>query len=115
MKKIAIGCDPNAAGLKRAIIKHLAELGYECEDYGSDDPIYANVAIEVAEAACRCDDKIFLPRIILAIARYLKNDLQGAKAALEDTRRIRPKLSTDEITRFARPEEINGLKEVGLL
>ena len=50
MKKIAIGCDPNAAGLKQAIIKHLAELGYECEDYGSDDPIYANVAIDVAEA-----------------------------------------------------------------
>ncbi len=50
MKKIAIGCDPNAAGLKEAIIKHLVELGYECEDYGSDDPIYANVAISVAEA-----------------------------------------------------------------
>jgi ribose 5-phosphate isomerase B len=50
MKKIAIGCDPNAAGLKNAIIKHLAELGYECEDYGSEDPIYANVAIAVAEA-----------------------------------------------------------------
>jgi len=50
MKKIAIGCDPNAAGLKKAIINHLAELGYECEDYGSEDPIYANVAIEVAEA-----------------------------------------------------------------
>ena len=50
MKKIAIGCDPNAAELKHAIIKHLADLGYECEDYGSDDPIYANVAIVVAEA-----------------------------------------------------------------
>ncbi len=50
MKKIAIGCDPNAAGLKEAIVKHLAELGYECEDYGSEDPIYANVAIDVAEA-----------------------------------------------------------------
>ena len=53
MKKIAIGCDPNAAGLKEAIIKHLAELGYECEDYGSDDPIYANVAIDVARCAVR--------------------------------------------------------------
>jgi ribose 5-phosphate isomerase B len=50
MKKIAIGCDPNADALKKAIIKHLAELGFECEDYGSDDPIYANVAIAVAEA-----------------------------------------------------------------
>ena len=50
MKKIAIGCDPNAADLKRAIIQHLAELGYECEDYGGEDPIYANTAIAVAEA-----------------------------------------------------------------
>jgi len=50
MKKIAIGCDPNAAGLKKSLIKHLGELGYECEDYGSEDPIYANVAIKVAEA-----------------------------------------------------------------
>jgi ribose 5-phosphate isomerase B len=50
MKKVAIGCDPNAASLKEAIKKHLESLGYEYEDFGSDDPIYANVAIEVAEA-----------------------------------------------------------------
>ena len=50
MKKIAIGCDPNAVGLKEAIIKHLADLGFECEDFGSEDPIYANVARDVAEA-----------------------------------------------------------------
>ncbi len=50
MKKIAIGCDPNAAALKAAIKKHLTELGFEWEDYGSDDLIYANVAITVAEA-----------------------------------------------------------------
>jgi ribose 5-phosphate isomerase B len=50
MKKVAIGCDPNAAGMKNAIIKHLGDLGFECEDYGSEDPIYANVAIAVAEA-----------------------------------------------------------------
>jgi ribose 5-phosphate isomerase B len=50
MKKVAIGCDPNAAEHKEAIKKHLTDLGYEWEDYGSDDPIYANVAIKVAEA-----------------------------------------------------------------
>ncbi len=50
MKKIAVGCDPNAGELKRVIKKHLVDLGYEWEDYGSDDPIYANVAIKVAEA-----------------------------------------------------------------
>ena len=50
MKKIAVGCDPNASELKEVIKKHLVDLGYEWEDYGSDDPIYANVAIKVAEA-----------------------------------------------------------------
>ena len=49
MKKIAIGCDPNAAALKAVVKQQLTDLGYECEDYGSDDPIYANVAIKVAE------------------------------------------------------------------
>jgi ribose 5-phosphate isomerase B len=49
MKKIAIGCDPNAAELKEAVMQQLTDLGYEYEDYGSDDPVYANVAIKVAE------------------------------------------------------------------
>jgi ribose 5-phosphate isomerase B len=49
MKKIAIGCDPNAAGLKEVVKQQLTDLGYEFEDYGSDDPIYANVGIKVAE------------------------------------------------------------------
>jgi ribose 5-phosphate isomerase B len=48
--KIAIGCDPNATGLKETIKRHLNDLGYEWEDYGSNDPIYANVALKVAEA-----------------------------------------------------------------
>jgi ribose 5-phosphate isomerase B len=50
MKKVAIGCDPNASELKEIIIKHLEDLGFEAVDYGSEDPIYANVAIKVAEA-----------------------------------------------------------------
>ena len=53
MKKIAIGCDPNAAQLKEVIKKHLEELGYDHEDYGSEDTVYANVAIEVAEAVAQ--------------------------------------------------------------
>jgi ribose 5-phosphate isomerase B len=48
--KVAIGCDPNGTELKAAIKKHLNDLGYEWEDYGSNDPIYPNVAIKVAEA-----------------------------------------------------------------
>jgi ribose 5-phosphate isomerase B len=50
MKKIALGCDPNASELKEVVKKHLVDLGFEWEDYGSDDPIYANVAVKVAES-----------------------------------------------------------------
>lgn len=47
---IAIGCDPNAAPLKREIIEEIQAMGHEVVDFGSDDPIYANVVIEVGEA-----------------------------------------------------------------
>lgn len=50
MKTIAIGCDPNATELKKVIMQHLEAKGLSCEDFGSDDPIYANVAFAVAEA-----------------------------------------------------------------
>ena len=50
MNKVALGSDPNAAGLKKIIKKQLEDLGYEYEDYGSEDSIYANVAFTVAEA-----------------------------------------------------------------
>jgi ribose 5-phosphate isomerase B len=53
MKPIAIGGDPNAADLKKVLIKHLESLGYTCLDYGSEDPIYANVAFQVAEAVAK--------------------------------------------------------------
>jgi ribose 5-phosphate isomerase B len=48
--KIAIGCDPNASALKEIIIAQLKSSGYEVEDFGSDDPIYARVAFTVGEA-----------------------------------------------------------------
>ncbi len=48
--KIAMGCDPNAELFKQEMIKFVESLGYEVVDFGSPDPIYANVAIEVAEA-----------------------------------------------------------------
>ncbi|CAG0911616.1 unnamed protein product, partial [Cyprideis torosa] len=49
MKSIALGCDPNARELKEVIKVQLTEMGYEFADYGSDDAIYANVAIKVAK------------------------------------------------------------------
>ena len=48
--RIAMGCDPNAEEFKREMIEFVQSLGHEVVDFGSPDPIYANVAIEVAEA-----------------------------------------------------------------
>jgi ribose 5-phosphate isomerase B len=83
MKKVAIGCDPNASALKEVIKKHLEELGYEWEDYGSDDSIYANVAFTVAEAvaAGKHDRGILIcgTGIGMCIAA---NKVHGAYAAL---------------------------------
>lgn len=48
--KIAFGCDPNADMFKKEIMAYVEKKGYECVDFGSDDPIYANVAFKVGEA-----------------------------------------------------------------
>lgn len=48
--KLLFGCDPNAVELKRTLMKEAEKLGHEVVDMGSDDPIYANTAIAVAEA-----------------------------------------------------------------
>ena len=48
--KIAVGCDPNAEAFKQEMAEFIRSLGLEVTDFGSADPIYAHVAIEVAEA-----------------------------------------------------------------
>ena len=48
--KVAFGCDPNATDFKVQLMECAKELGHEVADFGSDDPIYANTAIEVAQA-----------------------------------------------------------------
>ena len=47
--KLAFGCDPNATEFKAVLLDYVKSKGHECTDFGSDDPIYANVAIQVAE------------------------------------------------------------------
>jgi ribose 5-phosphate isomerase B len=83
MKKVAIGSDPNAADLKRGLTEHLKSMGYLVEDYGSDDPVYANVAFTLAEAvaAGRHERGILLcgTGIGMSIAA---NKVPGAYAAL---------------------------------
>ena len=112
MKKIAIGCDPNAAGLKKAIIKHLAELGYECEDYGSDDPIYANVAIAVAEAvaAGKHDRGILMcgTGIGMSIAA---NKVPGAYAALcSDAYSTERSIKSNNVNIMTLGEQVTGVE-----
>lgn len=83
MKTVAIGCDPNAVELKNVLIKHLSDLGYECEDYGSDDPIYANTAIRVAEAvaAGKHDRGILMCGTGIGVS-LAANKVPGAYAAI---------------------------------
>lgn len=46
--KLAFGCDPNAIELKNYLIHEATKAGYDVVDFPSEDPIYANVAIDVA-------------------------------------------------------------------
>ena len=112
MKKIAIGCDPNADALKQAIIKHLAELGYECEDYGSDDPIYANVAIDVAEAvaAGKHDRGVLMcgTGIGMSIAA---NKVPGAYAALcSDAYSTERSIKSNNVNIMTLGEQVTGVE-----
>jgi ribose 5-phosphate isomerase B len=83
MKKIAIGCDPNASAMKVAIVEHLKTQGLECEDYGSDDPVYANTAIRVAEAVAsgRHERGILICGTGIGVS-IAANKVPGAYAAL---------------------------------
>ncbi len=82
--KIAIGCDPNAEKEKQDIIKYIQDKGYgEVTDFGSKDPIYANVAIKVAEAVA---NKEFNRGILLCGTgigmSIAANKVKGAYASL---------------------------------
>lgn len=82
--KIAIGCDPNAEEAKQELIRFMEERQYgEVTDIGSDDPIYAHVAIEVAErvAAKEYDCGILLCGTGIGVS-VAANKVKGAYAAL---------------------------------
>ncbi len=51
--KVVFGCDPNAGDFKQALMAYTKELGHEVTDFGSEDPIYANVAFKVGEAVAK--------------------------------------------------------------
>lgn len=81
-KTIAIGCDPNASALKDVLIEHIVHLGYLVEDFGSEDPIYANTAYNVATAvaAGKYDRAILLCGTGLGMC-LAANKVPGAYAA----------------------------------
>jgi len=81
--KLAFGCDPNAADLKQAIMTYVAAKGHECVDFGSDDPIYANVAFRVGEAvaAGECDRGLLFCGTGIGVC-IAANKVKGAYAAL---------------------------------
>lgn len=83
MYKIAIGCDPNAADAKKALIAWLEGKGYPVTDLGSDDPIYANVARDVAIAVAdgKYDRGILLCGTGIGMS-LAANKVKGAYAAL---------------------------------
>lgn len=81
--KIAIGCDPNATEYKQILIPYIEEMGHECVDFGSDDPIYANTAISLAKsvAAGECERGILICGTGIGVS-IAANKVPGAYAAL---------------------------------
>ena len=83
MYRIAIGCDPNAEEAKKDIIALLTRKGYEVSDLGSEDPIYANIAVKVATAVANkeYDRGILICGTGIGVS-LAANKVKGAYAAL---------------------------------
>ena len=81
--KVIFGCDPNATAMKQELMELTASLGHEVVDMGSDDPIYANTAIALAEsiAAGKGDRGVLICGTGLGMA-IAANKVKGAYAAL---------------------------------
>lgn len=99
--KIAIGYDPNATAYSREVKAYVEQLGHEAYDMGSDDPIYANTAVKLAEAVTRGDyDRgilicgtgigmsIAANKVKGAYAACVSNVYQGQRAELSNNANI---------------------------
>lgn len=80
--KIGFGCDPNATDFKKTLMDYVKSLGHEVVDYGSDDPIYANVAFTVGKAVAskECDRAVLLCGTGIGVS-IAANKVKGAYAA----------------------------------
>lgn len=81
--KVIFGCDPNASDLKKKLMKVAEKMNCEVVDMGSEDPIYANTAIAVAEAvaAGKGDRGVLVCGTGLGMS-IAANKVKGAYAAL---------------------------------
>lgn len=80
--KLAFGCDPNATEFKAALMAHAQTLGHDVVDYGREDPIYANVAADVAAdvVAGKCDRGIVVCGTGIGVS-IAANKVKGAYCA----------------------------------
>ncbi len=72
-------------------------------------------ALQIARDACDYDDKVFAPRLVLAVASFITGDLAAAEDAIRDARRIRPALSAEDFQQFSNPEILQGMVGAGLI
>jgi len=81
--KIAFGSDPNASDLKELLMAHVRQLGHEAVDLGSDDPIYANIAHDVASTvvAGGADRGVLMCGTGIGVS-IAANKVPGARCAL---------------------------------
>lgn len=84
MMRIAIGCDPNAREAKEELIQFIRKKGLgEVVDFGSEDTVYAHVAVKVAEAVSKgkFDRGLLLCGTGIGVS-LAANKVKGAYAAL---------------------------------
>jgi ribose 5-phosphate isomerase B len=79
--KLAFGCDQNALDFKKDLMDYAKSLGHDVVDYGSDDPVYANVAVKVARevAGGLCERGVLVCGTGMGVA-IAANKVRGAYA-----------------------------------
>ena len=84
--RIAIGCDHRGLELKQAVMKLLAEAGYEYEDFGcytTESVDYPDIARKVAEAVAKGDFERGILLCDTGIGMSIaSNKVRGIRAAL---------------------------------
>ena len=114
---VAVGCDPNAQQMKLVVIDELELLGHTVEDFGSDDPIYANVAFNVAEAVVsgRFDRGVVLCGTGIGVS-LAANKVRGAYCALvTDAYQAERAVLSNNANMIAFGAQVTGEKTIRML